>query len=98
MNDSKSRCLTLKELFSREVINVVTGERLGYVCDAEVDMSCGEIRYFFISCGCKGIVQKRHEIRKFSFDDITKVGDEVILIKNCIVLPKVKKENSKKQL
>lgn len=98
MSENKSKCLTLKELFSKEVINITTGERLGYICDAEINMTCGEIVCFFVSGGYKGIVSKKKSIRKFAFDDIVKLGDDVILIKNCIVLPKVKGENNKKQL
>ena len=98
MSESKSKCITLRELFSKEVINVLTGERLGYIGDAEIDMSCGEVKCFFVNIGCKGLVSKKRVIRKFAFDDITKIGDDVILIKNCTDLPKVKGENSKKQL
>lgn len=91
----KCKYLKLSELFSKEVVNTVTGERLGYVNDAEIDIDCGEIKYFCVSQICKNLFSKKPEIRKFSFDDITKIGNDIILIKSCIILPKIKNENQK---
>ena len=98
MNDSKGKCIALSKLFSKEVVNTVTGERLGYISDAELDVSCGEIKYFCVAQHCKNLFSKKKELKKFAYDDITKIGDDIILISSCIVLPKNRNENHKKQL
>ena len=40
----------LDELESKEVINIRDGVRLGYVCDLELDLACGRICAFVVSC------------------------------------------------
>lgn len=37
------RALSTKELREREVINVCTGEKLGYICELEIDVDCGQV-------------------------------------------------------
>ncbi|MBR5460494.1 MAG: YlmC/YmxH family sporulation protein [Clostridia bacterium] len=69
------RCLEKKE-----VVNTSTGERLGFISDAELDMSCGEIRYFIVPVQRDPFCMKAQEWRKFAFSDIEKIGDDIILI------------------
>lgn len=82
MQEAITRCTTISDLFSKEVINTCTGERLGYVCDAEVDVECGVIRFFCLPVPCKNPFAKNREIRKFAFDDIVKIGGDTILVKS----------------
>ena len=83
MNDYKARCITLCALFSKEVINTVTGERLGYITDADLEIESGTIKCFYASCTCRNPFSKRRETRRFSYNDIAKIGDDIILIKSC---------------
>ena len=94
MNDKAQKTITLKSLFSKEVINTATGERLGYIDDGEMDVECGEIRCFFITASCKNLFSKKKEIIRFAYDDIIRIGNDIILIKSCVKLPK----STKKQL
>lgn len=98
MGENRVKCITLKSLFSKEVINTVTGERLGYIDDGEIDMECGEIKCFFITSHCGNVFSKKKEIRKFSFEDITKIGSDIILIRSCSNIQRNKGEIVKKQL
>ena len=75
---------TFRALEKKEVINCTTGERLGFVCDAEIDMSCGEIKYFIVPIQKDAFSFKAREWRKFSFSDISKIGDDIILITGAL--------------
>ena len=82
MQEALIRCLTVCELFSKEVINTSTGERLGFITDAEIDIECGKIRFFCVPVPCKNPFSRSKEIRKFAFDDILKIGNDTILVKS----------------
>ena len=69
-----------KALEKKEVINCTTGERLGYICDAEIDLECGQIKFFIIPISPPAFSLKPCERRKFAFSDIEKIGDDIILI------------------
>lgn len=91
MQESLARCLTVCELFSKEVINTATGERLGYISDAEIDAERGVIRFLCIPIAAKNPFSKCKEMIKFAFDDIIKIGSDTILVKStfpCPVRPK----------
>ena len=84
------RCLEKKE-----VVNTSTGERLGYICDAELDMQKGEIKYFIVPIQKDPFSMKPQEWKKFSFEDITQIGDDLILISRaypCVRRPAKRKK------
>ncbi len=69
------------KLRQMEVVNVLDGARLGYLCDLVIDMSCGKIigivvpgpsRLSFLFKGQKDSVIPWQNIRKF--------GEDVILV------------------
>ncbi len=91
MGEITTRCLTISELFSKEVINTATGERLGFVTDGEIDAERGIIRFLCVPVPCKSPFAKTREIKKFCYDDIVRIGSDTILIKSactCTVKPK----------
>ncbi|MBQ3114884.1 MAG: YlmC/YmxH family sporulation protein [Clostridia bacterium] len=69
------------ELKNKEVINVSTGERLGFVCDIEFDNETGKI---------KSIVLPPSKNKLFSFskenetvilwNEIKKIGNDIIIV------------------
>ncbi|SES62578.1 YlmC/YmxH family sporulation protein [[Clostridium] polysaccharolyticum] len=73
--------LRLWELRQKEVINVVDGQKLGYVCDLDFDLACGAINCIIVPGPCKvfGFIGRESE---FVIDlcDIEKVGGDVILV------------------
>ncbi len=75
---------TFRSLEKKEVVNCTTGERLGYICDAEINMECGEIKYFIVPIQKDTFSFKAKEWRKFAFSDISKIGDDIILITRAI--------------
>lgn len=73
--------LRLCELRRKEVINICDGQKLGYVCDLDVDLVKGCINCIIVPGPCKvfGFIGRENE---FVIDlcDIEKVGDDVILV------------------
>ena len=95
MSDNQRRKICFSELFSKEVINTSTGERLGFVCDGEIDIECGEIRSLSVPVPCKNIFVREKEVKSFLYSDIVKIGDDTILIKNANNCPVKKREKRK---
>lgn len=87
MQEAITRCLTICELFSKEVINTATGERLGYITDAEIELDCGKIRFLCVPVPCKNPFSRCREVRKFAFEDILKIGNDTILVKSTFPCP-----------
>ena len=72
---------SFEELRRKEVIDVNTGERLGYIDDIEVDITSGKAERFIIYGGDRlfGILGKEDDI-VIKCSDIRVVGREVILV------------------
>lgn len=96
MEELSLEFVTFRCLEKKEVVNTSTGERLGYICDAEIDMKCGEIKYFIIPVQKDPFSFKTHEWRKFAFSDITKIGDDIILVSRTY--PCVRKNSRRKKV
>ena len=71
----------LDELEEKEVINIRDGARLGYVFDLEMDLACGKICAFFVSCPAKffGLGGRDTEYR-VPWDMIYRIGCDFILV------------------
>ena len=96
MEESNICFTSFKNLQKKEVVNCSNGERLGFICDAEIDMGCGEIKYFIVPVQKDPLSFRAQEWKKFSFDDISKVGDDIILIK-C-AYPAARKPQKRKKV
>ncbi len=69
------------ELKEKEVINCRDGERLGFVCDIEFDITTGIIIKIIVPGPCKiwGILGREHEF-VIAFCEIKQIGTDVILV------------------
>ncbi len=74
--------MLLKELQTRDVINVVDGSKLGRLTDLEIDFATGKINSITISRnkGLSGFFG--NDQINLSWDKIVKIGGEVIIV-NC---------------
>ncbi|MBP3448593.1 MAG: YlmC/YmxH family sporulation protein [Clostridia bacterium] len=79
------------ELQKKEVINLVNGRRLGFVYDVEVDLEQGKVisvivpgqnRFFRLFW--------KYEELVISFDQIKKIGDDIILVEMEEIHKKIK--------
>jgi len=74
----------LIDLQKKEVINITDGKRLGFLYDIEIDLEKGVIGSIIVPGKTKlfsffGIFGKGEEYI-ISYDDIKKIGDDIILV------------------
>ncbi len=69
------------ELRNKEVIDQCECKRLGFVCDVEIDVTCGRVVAIVVplSGGFMGVFGKCEEI-VIGWDDIIRIGDDIILV------------------
>ncbi|MBQ2967994.1 MAG: YlmC/YmxH family sporulation protein [Clostridia bacterium] len=65
----------------KEVINIKTGQRMGYISDVDIDMNNGSLNSIIIPGGSKflGVFGKEEDII-IPWNAIRTIGDEVILV------------------
>lgn len=68
---------------SKEVINITDGERLGFVCDMEIDKQTGHILTLIVPNKDKKIFSKQNGV-KIPWENVSKIGDDIIFVKNVI--------------
>ena len=73
--------MRLSELRCKEIINIATGQRLGYVCDADIDMPEGILKALIVPGPCRffGLLGREDDYF-LPFDCIVKIGSDIILI------------------
>ncbi len=72
--------MKMSDLQSKKIINIVSGKNIGNIIDAEIK-SDGKIESFVIEQNKSLFLLNREgDIRVF-WDDIEKIGEDVILIK-----------------
>jgi len=79
--------MRLSELRCKEIINVCTGQRLGYLCDAEFEMPGGCLRSLIVPGPCRffGLLGREPDFL-IPMERITKIGTDIILVEipgNC---------------
>ena len=72
------RCAQLR---CREVINVCSGHRLGYVGDVEIDLATGRLLAFIVPGRLRlfGLLG-REEDYVIPFDCVSRIGEDIILV------------------
>ena len=65
----------------KEVINIATGERIGYICDVDIDMEQGRLNSVIIPGNGKffGLFGSEKDI-VIPWDAIRTIGDDIILV------------------
>ena len=73
--------LGFDELCRKEVIDIVSGDRLGFIDDIEIDTDRGSVRSLIIYGGSRlfGIFGRESDT-VISCEDIRVIGDEVVLV------------------
>lgn len=79
---------TFSEMRAKEVINICTGERLGFVSDMTVDVKTGRILSISVPGGYRvlGILGKQSDV-VIPWSRIQKIGDDLILIDGAALEP-----------
>ena len=71
---------TFSDLRGKEVLNICEGRRLGYVCDLEIDISCGKIIALIVPGEMRHFGLFRGEEFRIPWDCIDRIGDDIILV------------------
>ncbi|MBE7053627.1 MAG: YlmC/YmxH family sporulation protein [Ruminococcaceae bacterium] len=64
----------------REIINLTDGERMGYVCDLEIDEETGKINALIVPAKEKVSVFSKGSKITIPWQSIKKIGDDIILV------------------
>lgn len=72
--------LKVSDFVYREVINISDGEKIGYVSDIEFNRETGFINSIIIPEKTKRIFSSKSQGIKIPWDNIKKIGDDIILV------------------
>ena len=82
------RICTFTDIKNKEVINVCDGCRLGFVCDAEIDLESGRIISLLLPSRGKLLSLSRCDPVRVLWCDIERIGDDVILVRRAEITPR----------
>ncbi|MCT4508526.1 MAG: YlmC/YmxH family sporulation protein [Tepidibacter sp.] len=72
----------ISDMMEKEVVNINNGKKLGFINDIELDMGDGRIKSLIIvNEGSKGYLLSRGEACAVSWNNIIKIGHDMILVK-----------------
>ena len=73
--------MRLSELRSKEIINISTGQRLGFVCDAELLVPEGTVKALIVPGPCRffGLFGREPDFL-IPMDCISRIGEDIILV------------------
>ncbi len=73
--------INYNELKNKEIIHIKNGDRLGYICDLEIDSDTGKITSLCVPGNYKafGLFGKEDDI-KIDWERIKKIGEDLIII------------------
>ena len=80
------KSVSFDELREKEVINVNDCRRLGYISDITIDIECGRIISFTVK-NCTGFIPGKGDEFKVLWENVTKIGDDIIFVDICITTP-----------
>lgn len=65
----------------KDVVNVVDGKKIGFVCDLEIEVNSGKIFFIYVQTISRllNIFSKDEKI-KIPWDQIIKIGEDVIIV------------------
>ena len=76
------RRICASDLEKREVINLCTGQKIGYICDYELDVDCGQILAIIVSSDSGIPFLSKKDEYAIPWCKIECIGEDTILIKH----------------
>jgi len=67
------------DIREKDVINVCTGKRIGYICDFVIDASCGRIVSVIVSCNYFSLMGNKNSVC-IPWDKVSCIGDDAVLV------------------
>lgn len=89
------RICSLSELKNKEVVNICDGRRLGFVCDAEIDVECGRVVSLIMPSEGKLLSFTKCPPVRVLWCDIERIGDDVILVRRAEAIPQKCRDKDK---
>ena len=88
--------MRIEELRDREVINISTGRRLGYVSDADIDIASGRVLALVVPGPYKffGLFGRGEDV-VLPWDCIVRIGDDILLVEERENHPPLEHETEK---
>lgn len=85
---------TLRE---KEVVNICDGRRFGYVCDMEIDTTCGSICSLIVpgEFRCFGFSKGNDYV--IPWDCVEQIGGDIILVRVTTLIPRERIRKGKKK-
>ena len=73
--------MRLSDLRCKEIINISSGQRLGYVCDADIELPAGILKALIVPGPCRffGLFGREPDFL-IPLDCITRIGSDIILV------------------
>ena len=72
--------MRISDLQSKKIVDISTGKNLGNIIDAEL-LEDGKVSFFIIDQEKRLFSLNREGDSKVSWNDITKIGEDVILVR-----------------
>ena len=67
------------DIREKDVINICTGKRIGYICDFVIDASCGRIVSIIVSCNYFSLIGSRNAVC-IPWEKVVCIGDDAVLV------------------
>lgn len=78
--------ISFDKLRQKEVINTEDCKRLGYIEDMCIDIECGRVISFTVR-DCSGFFPGKGSEICIPWENITKIGDDIIFVNVCYAAP-----------
>ena len=72
--------IRFSDVQQKELIDMKTGQCLGFIMDAKVNIDTGMIEYFIVQPPKKFLMKREEKLRNVPFEQIFTIGADVILI------------------
>ncbi len=83
-------------LKKKDVVNVLNGKNLGKIVDLVIDTQCGKILKIIVTGKKNGLFFC--DEMEISYNKITKIGDDAILVKLCDEKPVIQNNQNEEEL
>lgn len=72
--------IRISDMRQKEVINIESGKRLGFVCDVGFDLEEGKIQSLLVPGTGKGSLFGKNQEILIPWDSIKKIGNDIVLV------------------
>ncbi len=71
----------ISEFRQKEVVDIETGKRLGYICDMDLDEESGRVKSVTVPSGKLFASVMKNSDKVIPWEKIMKIGEDMVLVK-----------------